>query len=33
MLVMFNRDEIERLEADFLMDLKESVELKLAEFE
>lgn len=31
--VMFNKDEIKRLEADFLMDLKESVELKLVEFE
>ncbi|NOV00317.1 cardiolipin synthase [Paenibacillus planticolens] len=31
--VMFNRDVIDRLEADFLMDLKESDELKLPEFE
>lgn len=31
--VMFNQDVIERLEADFLMDLKDCDELKLAEFE
>lgn len=31
--VMFNRDVIDRLEADFWADLKESDELKLAEFE
>lgn len=31
--VMFNRDVIDRLEADFWADLKDSDELKLAEFE
>ncbi|MFD0697598.1 cardiolipin synthase [Paenibacillus sp. GCM10027628] len=31
--VMFNKDVIERLEFDFLQDLKECEELKLAEFE
>ncbi|MBP1965146.1 cardiolipin synthase [Paenibacillus aceris] len=31
--VMFNRDVIDRLEADFLMDLKGCKELKLSEFE
>lgn len=31
--VMFNQEVIDRLEADFWMDLKESDELKLSEFE
>ncbi|MDD9266664.1 cardiolipin synthase [Paenibacillus sp. GCM10023248] len=31
--VMFNQDVIERLEADFLMDLKDCDEMKLSEFE